>query len=156
MIYSSIFAQDNYAKYPEAIQRALSYIAGKNFASMAPGEYPIVGDQIFAKVFDITSKPVSEIKPEIHRKYIDLQFWPCGEEKVGIAPAIGTVGGIESHEDSDLYYCKEPENESFINAREGDFLILFTNDIHRPGIAMRSPISYRKVVVKILQSLVSE
>jgi beta-galactosidase beta subunit len=36
---------------------------------------------------------------------------------------------------------------------KGDYIILFTTDVHRPGIAEKEPQTYRKAVVKVSMDL---
>ena len=80
MIASSIYANDDLRKYPEAVRRAVEYVMSHDFMVMEPGVYPIDGDRIYAKVFDLTSTEVKDTKQEVHKKYIDVQFWVSGAE----------------------------------------------------------------------------
>ena len=153
MIYSSIHANDDWSKYPAAIQRALTYVTTTDVASLAPADYPIEGDKMYAKVFDNTSKSVSESHPELHKKYIDVQFFVTGGELMGIYPKKKDYEVVEVHEDQDLYFLGEVEGEQFLRMEPGDYIILFPNDVHRPGIAEKEPQTYRKVVVKVSMDL---
>ena len=78
MIFSSIHANDNLKNYPEAIAKAITYVATTDFSKLPDGVYEIDGKRMYAQVFAYTSKPKDECKPELHRKYLDVQFWPCG------------------------------------------------------------------------------
>lgn len=153
MIYSSIHANDDWSKYPAAIQRALTYLTTTDVASLPPADYPIEGDKMFAKVFDNTSKAVAETHPELHRKYIDIQFFVTGGELMGICPRKKDYEAVEVHEDQDLYFLGDVEGEQFLRMEPGDYIILFPNDVHRPGIAEKEPQTYRKVVVKVSMDL---
>lgn len=153
MIYSSIYANDDWSKYPAAIQRALTYVTTTDVASLAPADYPIEGDKMFAKVFDNTSKPVSETHPELHKKYIDVQFFVNGGELMGIYPKKKEYEIVEVNEDQDVYFLGDVEGEQFLRMEPGDFIILFPNDVHRPGVAEKEPQTYRKVVVKVSMDL---
>lgn len=149
MIASSIYANDDLKKYPEAVRRAVEYIKSSDFTVMEPGEYPIDGDLIYAKVFDLTSKEVKDTKPEVHKNYIDVQFWVSGEEMMGFAPKKADYPVVEAHEEQDLYFLGDVKDETFIKAVEGDYMVFFPNDIHRPGTVVDGPVTYRKVVVKV-------
>ena len=149
MIYSSIHAHDDLSKYTAAIQRALTYVTTTDVASLAPADYPIEGDKMFAKVFDNTSKSVPETHPELHKKYIDVQFFVTGGELMGIYPKKKDYEVVEVHEDQDLYFVGDVEGEQFLRMEPGDYIILFPNDVHRPGVAEKEPQTYRKVVVKV-------
>ena len=150
MIFSSVYAGDDLKKYPEAIRTAINYLTTTDFDTLENGVYPIDGDRIFAQVFEYTSKPVEEVKCELHRKYLDVQFWICGEEYFGVAPANGVGKCIEEIPVRDLYFYDGVENESFIHAAKGCYAIFFPNDVHRPGVWIDGKaLTYRKVVVKV-------
>ena len=149
MIYQSIYANDDCSRYPDAIKRAVEYLKSQDFTKVEPGDYPIEGDKMYAKVFDLTSKPVEETHPEVHKKYVDVQFWVTGEELIGFAPDKGNSKVIEAVEESDLYFYDKVEEESFLKASQGDYMVFFPNDAHRPGVVYKEPITYRKVVVKV-------
>jgi YhcH/YjgK/YiaL family protein len=153
MIYSSIYADDDCSKYPAAIQRAIEYLKTTDILSMAQADYPIEGDKMFVKVFDNTSKTVAETHPELHKKYIDVQFWVTGGELMGIYPKKKEYEVVETHEDQDLYFLGDVEGEQFLRMEKGDYIILFPNDVHRPGIAEKEPQTYRKAVVKVSMDL---
>lgn len=149
MIASSIYANDDLKKYPNSLQEALRYIQAHDFTKMDEGKYPIDGDRIYAKVFDLTSKSIAETHPEVHKQYIDVQFWVTGREKIGYAPLKADYRVLEAHTDQDLYFLDTIEDETLMDAVQGDYMIFFPNDIHRPGVTDAEPLHYRKVVVKV-------
>lgn len=136
-------------QHPDAIQQAIEYLKAHDFLKMEPGEYPILGRQMFAKVFDVTSQRLQNTRPELHKQYVDVQFWPEGEELMGYAPNSGNAQVVETDEENDLYFLAGAENECFIPARQGDVMVLFPDDIHRPAVQKNGLCSYRKVVVKV-------
>ena len=98
MIFSSLNSADLISYYPEAIRKALEFVKTHDIEAMEPADYPIEGDKIYAKVFDLTTNPVSETHPEIHKKYIDVQYWQAGSERFGNAPYYGSGNIIEARE----------------------------------------------------------
>lgn len=154
MIYSSIHANDDLSKYPAAIQRAIGYFTATDVTALAPGNYPIEGELMFAKVFDNTSKPVTENHPEFHNDYIDVQFFPNGGELMGICPKkAADYEIVDQIEAEDVYFVGKVEGEQFLRMDPGDYCILFPNDVHRPGTCDGQPQTYRKCVVKVAVSL---
>ncbi len=154
MIFSSIYASDDLKKYPEAIRKAVTYLKETDFDHLADGVYEIDGKMMYAQVFTFTSKPVCEGKPELHKKYLDVQFWISGEEMCGVAPINGVGSCIEVIPERDLYFYDGVENESFIHATKGCYAVFFPNDVHRPGCVVDAPLTYRKVVVKVHTDLI--
>ena len=154
MIFSSIYANDDLKKYPEAIQKAVTYLKETDFDNLPDGVYEIDGKMMYAQVFTFTSRAASEGKPELHKKYLDVQFWPCGEELFGVAPIHGVGNCIEEILERDLYFYDGVANESFVHATKGCYAVFFTNDVHRPGCVVDQPLTYRKVVVKVHTDLI--
>lgn len=155
MICSSIHAKDDWGKYPKAIQTALQYLKenADKFTSMETGVYEIQGKEIYAQVMDAQTKPVSEGRPEVHEKFVDVQFLASGEEKLGFTPDTGAYEVDERFDERDLIFYKSCENEGFITATPGCYSMFFPNDVHRPGCMVGEPMTVRKVVVKVSVAL---
>lgn len=153
MIASSFYANDNPNRYPRAIRTALRWLQTHDVAAMEPGVYEIEGRDIFAQVFDVTTAPQADKKPEVHRLYIDVQYLASGEELLGFAPDRGGAAPAESHPDSDLYFYEQAPGEMLLRAAPGSYTIFFPSDIHRPGVMAGAPMTVRKAVVKVKASL---
>jgi len=154
MIFSSIHAHDDTSKYPMALQKAIAYLTDTDFTALPDGVYEIDGRRMFAQVFTYTSKPKDACKPELHRKYLDVQFWISGEELCGIAPASGVGNCTEEIHERDLYFYDGVRNEGFLHPYTGCYAVFFPNDVHRPGVCLdNTPLTYRKVVVKVSTEL---
>ena len=149
MIFSSLKANDDSSKYPEAIRTALSYLSSHDFMKMEAGTFPISGKNIYAMLMDIKTKPVEEKRPESHKKYIDVQYIVKGKEMQGIAPDCGNETVVDCKEENDIYFYASVKNESFVIVDEGSYTIYFPNDIHRPGCSVSEPEDVRKVVIKV-------
>lgn len=153
MIFSSIYAKDRIDIYPKAIQTAIEYLKANDFTAMEPGVYEIQGKDIYAQVFDIVTAPAEEKKPEVHEKYIDVQFLASGEELLGFTPDTGEYEVDERFDERDLIFYKRVENEGFIKATPGCYSVFFPADVHRPAVAVGEPVNVRKVVVKVSMNL---
>ncbi len=153
MIFSSIYAKDVTNTYPKAIQTALEYLKSNDFNAMEPGVYEIQGKDIYAQVFDAVTKPVEEGKPEVHEKYVDVQFLASGRERLGFTPDTGNYEVDERFDERDLIFYKSVENEGFIEATPGCYSIFFPADVHRPAIISGEAMTVRKVVVKVSVAL---
>ncbi|MCJ7688558.1 MAG: YhcH/YjgK/YiaL family protein, partial [Clostridiaceae bacterium] len=100
MIYSSINSNFNIEDYHKVIKDAIVFFKKTDFSKIDEGEYELEGRDIFFQVKDIMTKPINEAKPEIHRKYIDVQFLYKGKERIGV---VYDTGNNEIAED----YLKE-------------------------------------------------
>lgn len=153
MIFSSIYAKDDVSKYPKAIQTAIEYLKSNDFVAMEAGVYEIQGKEIYAQVFDAETGVAAERRPEVHEKYIDVQFLASGEEKLGFTPDTGKYEVDERIDERDLIFYKSVENEGFIVATPGCYSMFFPEDVHRPAVAVDEPMKVRKVVVKVKVAL---
>ena len=118
MIFSSIYAKDDAKKYPNAIQTALDYLKTHDFTAMETGVYEIQGKDIYAQVMDAQTGAVEEKRPEVHEKFVDVQFLASGKEKLGFTPDTGKYEVDERFDERDLIFYKSVENEGFIEAHQ--------------------------------------
>ena len=88
MIFGHV-SQPNPCPLPAAIEKALNFLRTTDFHQCEPGVIEIEGRNIFAQIIDMTTRPVEENYPEVHRRYLDIQFLAWGEEKIGIAIDTG-------------------------------------------------------------------
>ena len=149
MIFGHI-TQPNPCRLPAAIERALDFLRSTDFSKLAPGVVEIDGKNIFAQIIDLTTREVAENRPEVHRRYLDIQFLAWGEEKIGIAIDTGNNEISESLlEQRDIIFYHDSENESFIEMTPGSYAIFFPQDVHRPACIKNKETTIRKIVVKV-------
>ncbi len=91
-----------------------------------------------------------ENRPEVHRRYIDIQFLAWGEEKIGIAIDTGNNKVSESLlEQRDIIFYHDSEHESFIEmipaATQFSFRRMFTDQV----VFCKTASEIRKIVVKV-------
>lgn len=154
MIFTSIYANDDYKAYPEVIRKMIAYLKENDFTTMEPGVYELQGKDIYVQVFDAETGPVEEKRPESHEDYLDIQFLASGEEKLGFTPDTGKYEVAEHILERDLIFYKSVENEGFIHAVPGCVSVFFPCDIHRPAVAVKEPVTVRKVVIKVRTTLI--
>ena len=153
MIFGHI-AQPNPCRLPDAIERALNFLRTTDFLALEPGVVEIDGKNIFAQIIDMTTRDVAENRPEVHRRYLDIQFLAWGEEKIGLAIDIGNNEISESLlEQRDIIFYHDSEHESFFEMVPGSYAIFFPQDVHRPGCHKTVAIPIRKIVVKVAISV---
>lgn len=152
MIFGHI-SQPNPCRLPQAIERALAFLRTTDFTTLEPGVVEIDGRTIFARVLDLTTRPHHENRPEVHRRYLDIQFLAWGEEKIGFAIDTGNNEISESLlEQRDIIFYHQMENESLIEMIPGSYAIFFPQDVHRPQCHKHKESAIRKIVVKVAVS----
>lgn len=143
-------SQPNPCRLPRAIEKALDFLRTTDFTALAPGVVDIDGRNIFAQVLDLTTQTWDENRPEVHRRYLDIQFLAWGEEKIGVAIDTGNNEISESMlEQRDIIFYHGSENESFIEMTPGTYAIFFPQDVHRPACIKNKVSAIRKIVVKV-------
>ncbi|MEZ2380544.1 YhcH/YjgK/YiaL family protein [Enterobacter sp. RCC_40] len=143
-------SQPNPCRLPRAIEKALDFLRTTDFTALAPGVVEIDGRNIFAQVLDLTTRTWDENRPEVHRRYLDIQFLAWGEEKIGVAIDTGNNEISESLlEQRDIIFYHGSENESFIEMTPGTYAIFFPQDVHRPACIKNKASAIRKIVVKV-------
>ena len=100
---------------------------------------------VFAFVQSYDSKPAENCKIEAHKKYIDIQFVLKGKELFGVADLATQTLYEDRFEEKDVaFYHGEVDLLTLI---DGDFVILFPEDAHRPQQGDGSHVE--KIVVKV-------
>ena len=147
MIFCNI--NNDISIYPKAVQRGIEYLRNTNIMDLKAGKYFIEEDDMFAVVSDMQTAEFDSIKPEIHKEYLDLQYWPEEGEIFGIACMQGNENIVEEYPENDVWYLRDLDKENKILTHKGEFAIFFPNDIHRPGGQIGNSKVIHKCVVKI-------
>jgi YhcH/YjgK/YiaL family protein len=136
------------------LRKAVGYLAETDFMKLADGRYPIQGDEMYALVMTIPSKPASEQPAEKHETYFDIHLLLDGEEVIGWQLDDGSEVPSQSYDsEKDFALYGELKDESFVKLRPGMFVVLFPEELHRPGLTESDKNAIRKVVVKIHHAL---
>ena len=127
--------------------KAFAFLGNSKLSTMAPGKYPIDGDNAFAIISTGPPKKLEDVKWESHRKYIDLQYVIAGKIKIGMAPvAKATI--TEPYSDS-----RDAANYNvdgrYLIATPKEFFLFFPQDAHRTDIKVEGSDSLKKLVIKI-------
>jgi biofilm protein TabA len=127
--------------------KAFAFLGDSKLSTMAPGKYPIDGDNAFAIISSGRPKQLEDVKWESHRKYVDLQYVISGRVKIGMAPvAKATI--TEPYSDS-----RDAANYNvdgkYLTATPKEFFLFFPQDAHRPDIKVEDTDTLKKLVIKI-------
>lgn len=140
-------------RYPRAIQEALDYIKNTDFDKLEAGRYALKGDLVYVQVLDLQTKPKAELLPEVHRKYLDVQYLHAGKERMGVAIDQGNNKVAQEYcTERDILYYESVTDENDLVCRPGNFAVFFPEDIHRAGCDDGESSPIRKIVVKIAVS----
>ena len=157
MIFGNIKDYESgFAWLPQPFKTVIEHLRQTDFQALPVGNYDLQGKDIYVQVFDMTTKPFAETRPEVHRQYADVQFSVCGREQIGVASDDGSNAVAEDLlAERDLLFYAGVQNESMLTMTPGSFAVFLPSDVHRPGVAVGGPATVRKVVVKVRVSLLA-
>jgi YhcH/YjgK/YiaL family protein len=94
-----------------------------------------------------TTKDASTQLIEAHRNYLDIQYIVQGSETMGWAPieALTPAGEYNAVKDKIMY----AGHVDFMDIAQGYCYVVYPEDGHMPGVHLKEPQSYRKLVVKL-------
>jgi YhcH/YjgK/YiaL family protein len=135
-----------YAGLSSLLARAFDYIHSTDLSELAPGRYAIDGNNLFVMISEYTTKPEMQGAWEAHCTFIDLQYIIGGTEKIGFGPVGRMKKGVY---DPEKDFLPLEGAGDYCTVHKGDFMVLWPDDAHMPGIANDSPTPVKKAVFKI-------
>lgn len=148
MIKDRLINADTYYGISESLQRGFEWLRVQDLKNIECGQYEIDGKKIYANIQEYETK--TEANYESHRKYIDIQYMIEGKELVGVTD-ISNCQTVETYnEERDLEFFSITRSEHYEELSEGEFLVFFPQDAHKPSMACETKSKVKKVVVKIL------
>ena len=154
MISGNIHEASDLTLLPEPLQRAVQFLKDTDLAAHEPGRFALDGDRMILQVLDQTTAARETLRPECHRKYIDVQFLAAGgPERIGWYPDLGDNEVDENLLDTPRDICFYKNNprarEGVIEMQPGSYAMFFPWDVHIPAIQAGAPAAIRKSVIKV-------
>lgn len=136
-----------YAANKAIWDKAFEFLRERNLDQIAPGKYPIDGENVYASVTEGPSKEFDQSAWESHQNYIDLQYVIKGKEKIGVAPldSLTVTKPYDPAKDGANY----SGNGRYYIATPEEFFLFFPSDGHRPNIKVNGNDKVKKLVIKI-------
>ena len=142
---------------PSPLASALNFLKENDLNAHEPGKFVITLDNVpmILQVLDLETKQRSKLLPEIHRKYIDVQFLCSGgPEDAAYYSDDGSNSICENLLDTQRDICYYDNNvnvrEGLIHLEIGTFAVYFPWDVHVPAVAVGdTPAKIRKIVIKV-------
>lgn len=139
---------------PKPLQKAVEYLQQINWVNHEPGRFELDQDNMILQVLDLSTASRETLRPECHKKYVDVQFLAAGgPEKIGWYPDLGNNEIDENLLDTPRDICFYKNNpkvlEGIIPMSVGSYAMFFPWDVHIPAIAVTEPVAIRKIVIKV-------
>ena len=146
MIVDTLANADRYFALHSLFPRAFEFLRTTDLHALAPGHYPIQGEEIFAIVEVANGRTRADAKLEFHRKYIVIQLVLGGVDEMGWKPVSDCHNPVaEYRADHDIQFFEDVPT-SWITTPAGSFCLFFTEDAHAPLVSQGE---IRKVILKI-------
>ena len=148
MVLDSITNAARYINLGKGIANALHYIQQNDLTTILPGRYELEGDRLVMIVFEFDATNTNEIKLEGHRRYIDLQYWVNGSERMGheILNNQPVLEAYSEEKDCGFYDCAA----TWYRLLSGMFVIYYPTDLHTAVADPLCQSKVKKIVFKIL------
>lgn len=132
-------------------QRCIEFMKEYNLTQLPLGKH-IISDDVYVSVEEYDTVESNEKKYESHREYIDLQYVIHGTELIEVSDVTNLRKATVYDKEKDIIFY---ENTIFENKVErvvlkaGDFVVLYPEDGHKPGIKFDNRQHVKKAVFKI-------
>lgn len=147
MIKDKLENAEIYTNISEKIKQGFEWLKKADLKILEDGKYFIDGESFYANIQTYETK--SDAKYEAHRKYIDIQYMIKGAELVGVTDISNCKTCVEYDSQKDLEFFDITVEEDLYSLREGEFLLFFPQDAHKPSIDYKEKNIVKKVVVKV-------
>ncbi len=147
MIVDNIKHYELYESVHPLFKQAFEFLTSHNFESLEPGTTVLEKDCLLAHVQVYDSRDEADCLYEAHENFIDIQYVVSGTEQIGYAPLENTEIVQAYDAKNDILFGKAKGD--FVKLNASDFMILFPQDAHMPGIKVDHSMPMKKVVVKI-------
>lgn len=150
MLTTSLPLAERYDYLAPKFRQAYQFLRREDLASLAPGIYPIDGEQVYASIQHYTTMPAEDAKFETHNNYIDLQYMIEGRERFGYLPRAA-LESAPYDAANDLTFHPEPPAgaATFLLLEAGSYAIVPPEDGHKPRCMAGAPMPVKKAVIKI-------
>ena len=145
MIFSSFANYNRFESLHPLFPQAFDFLKS-GIPTLPDGKTEISGDDLFAIISRPGTSGSNILKPESHKKYLDIHYIIDGAELFGwkhISCVRNPEGEFDEEKDFILYNDQEYHE---VLLKKGDFAIVYPEDVHLPGIKTEQ---LHKVVLKI-------
>ena len=128
---------------PEELRQAIEYIKANVTETTEKGKHEIDGSRLFYLISEDMTEPY-------HARYLDIQIVLKGQEGMTFSVLPAGKPDTDWLADKDIAFLAEGEQEKTLILNEGDFVVFYPQEVHKPLCAVGAPAPVRKAVVKLL------
>lgn len=113
------------------------------------GKHDIDGNRLFYLISEDSTEPFADRRAEYHAKYLDIQIVLKGQEGMTFSTLPAGKPDTDWLADKDIAFLPEGVQEKTLVLSEGDFVVFWPGEVHKPLCAVGKPAKVRKAVVKM-------
>ncbi|MBJ9275691.1 YhcH/YjgK/YiaL family protein [Citrobacter amalonaticus] len=137
---------------PEELRQAIEYIKVNVTETTEKGKHEIDGSRLFYLISEDMTEPFEKRRAEYHARYLDIQIVLKGQEGMTFSVLPAGKPDTDWLADKDIAFLAEGEQEKTLILNEGDFVVFYPQEVHKPLCAVGAPAPVRKAVVKLLMA----
>lgn len=137
---------------PAKLKQAIEYIKNNITDDTPLGKHDIDGNNVFVLISNDSTDELQNRRAEYHERYLDIQIVLKGEEGMVFSNLPAGTPTDNWLADKDIAFLPSGEQEKQMIMQEGDFIVFYPGEVHKPLCAVGKPANVRKAVVKMLVS----
>lgn len=137
---------------PQELRQAIEHIKAHVTAETPKGKHDIEGNRLFYLISEDMTEPYEARRAEYHARYLDIQIVLKGQEGMTFSTQPAGTPDTDWLADKDIAFLPEGVDEKTIILNEGDFVVFYPGEVHKPLCAVGAPTQVRKAVVKMLMA----
>lgn len=137
---------------PDALRQAIEHVKAHVSASTPLGKHDIDGNNLFYLISEDSTEAQAERRAEFHARYLDIQIVLRGQEGMTFSTLPAGEPQTDWLADKDIAFLGEGAQEKTVILNEGDFVVFYPGEVHKPLCAVGAPAKVRKAVVKVLMA----
>ena len=145
MIFDNVKNKERYRAMPW-LYAVLS--SAEKYAALEPGKYPI-DENTRANVSAYNTSKNEVPKYENHRDFIDVQWVISGKERILVIPRERCAVAEAYSEEKDVEFLTPAGKMTELRLTDGDFAVLFPDEVHAPGLTDEDPSDVKKIIFKV-------
>ena len=166
MIVGTLKNSEKYYAMGEKIEKALTFLKTHDIRTMEDGRYALDGtalsktnlldlsakenQDVFILVQRYTTRAIDDCWFEGHLKFIDIHYVAEGIEYFCYTPIDRAGKPNTEYDEAEDDYLYPRDYETAVLMKEGDFVIVFPEDVHMPQRRVVTPSNVVKACVKIV------
>lgn len=147
MIIDKLKNSGLYEKNDLRFKAAFDFLRSLENETCQEGRYTILDDKVYADLFSYDTMEPEKLKYEQHRRHADIHYIRKGEECIYWAE-LGEHRPEDYNGEKDVGFLTDICGTA-IPVREGDIVVLYPEDVHKPKCIRTDSCHVEKAVIKV-------